>query len=179
MLIDNPCKRLCIEKARETLRVRDKAKWYDSLMDDSKNVLNGNKLRTYRQFKNTLETEPYVLANISRYQRRILAKFRCGNLPLHVETGRYTKPKTPLSDRLCKYCTLNLVEDETHFLINCDFYDDIRLNLFTLASSFDNAFSDFTTTEKLIFLMKTPELQGQTAKTLHAMFRRRQLCLPV
>ena len=33
--------------------------------------------------------------NMSRDHRRILAKFRSCNIPLAVETGRYTKPKTP------------------------------------------------------------------------------------
>ena len=34
---------------------------------------------------------------LNRDHRRILAMFRCGNLPLHIETGRYARPKIPVS----------------------------------------------------------------------------------
>ena len=36
----------------------------------------------------------------SRQERGILSNFRCGSLPLAIETSRYTVPKTPLHDRL-------------------------------------------------------------------------------
>ena len=139
MLIDRPHKTTCLLKAKETLHEKEKEKWYESLMDDRKNEINGNK-RTYRQYKNIFKLETYVTLNMSRKQRKILAKFRCGNLPLAIESGTYTKPKTPLNERLCIYCTNNVIEDETHFLIKCDFYDDIRSNLFTEAAQLNNIF---------------------------------------
>ncbi len=51
MLVENPSKSICIVKAKEILKLSDERKWHDSLMDDSRNVANGNKLRTYRTFK--------------------------------------------------------------------------------------------------------------------------------
>ena len=45
-----------------------------------------------------------------------LPKFRSCNLPLAIETGRYNRPKTPVSDRLCKYCHMDLIKDETHYI---------------------------------------------------------------
>ena len=44
------------------------------------------KLRTYIMYKNEYITEPYVECVISRAHRSALAKFRCGILPLSVET---------------------------------------------------------------------------------------------
>ena len=46
-------------------------------------------------------------------------------VPLAVETGRYTKPKIPLNERTCIYCTDNCVEDEKHVILGCDFYADL------------------------------------------------------
>ena len=66
----------------------------------------------------------------SRQERRILSNFRCGSLPLAIETGRYTVSKTPLHDRTCQFCTVNVLEDEMHFLLHCEFYTDIRFKLF-------------------------------------------------
>jgi hypothetical protein len=44
----------------------------------------------------------------------------CDSNKLHSETGRYTKPKTPLNLRTCPKCP-NEIEDETHFILNCKF----------------------------------------------------------
>ena len=46
----------------------------------------------------------------------------------YIETGRFSTPVTPLSNRLCKFCNLNCIEDEIHFLIECPLYNDIRSN---------------------------------------------------
>ena len=77
---------------------------------------------------------------MSRGHRRVLAKFRSCNLPLTIETGRYTRPKTPVFERLCKYCCTDSVEDETHFLVDCEFYSDLRYNLFQSAQSINDRF---------------------------------------
>ena len=69
--------------------------------------------------------ESYVKLNMSRDQHRILSKFRSCNLPLAIETDRFIKPETPLKDRICKVCSASSVEDETHFLMECEFYNDI------------------------------------------------------
>ena len=66
--------------------------------------------------------------DLSKSQRSLCAQFRSGILPLHVETGRYTG--TELDQRLCGYCELGEVEDETHFLLYCPFYHDLRKTLF-------------------------------------------------
>ena len=86
------------------------------------------KLRTYKQFKNTYETENYVCLNLDRHQRSILAQFRSGILPLQVELGRYnnTKPE----DRKCTLCTKNATEDECHFAFHCTMYNKHREDLF-------------------------------------------------
>ena len=85
-----------------------------------------------------------------RDHRRILARFRSCNLPLAVETGRYTKP-TPIDERLCKYCDESSIEDETHFLIECELYSDIRYDLFQIATAENRNFPSFSTDEKLVY----------------------------
>ena len=49
-----------------------------------------------------------------------LAKLRIGVLPLAIETGRHSRPSTPLDQRLCKLCNIKYVlESEGHFLVVC------------------------------------------------------------
>ena len=106
----------------------------------------------YRLYKTDLIAETYVKLNMERSHRRILAKFRSGSLPLQVETGRYKKPKVPLENRICKFCSDNTVEDEMHFLISCDFYSDLRRPLFDKARSCNTDF------QNMLLQDKQPEL---------------------
>jgi hypothetical protein len=85
----------------EKLIELDNTEWYRELFNDRHNDQNGNKLRTYRLYKHDVKSAPYVLQNISRFERRTMALFRSGALPLAYETGRYSRPPVPVDDRLC------------------------------------------------------------------------------
>ena len=110
-----------VKRIRQKIIWKDEDKWKSELFNDRNNI-NGNKLRTYRIFKGKLETEHYVSAAMSRSHRSILAKFRSGSLSLLIETVRHAK--VPLQNRICQLCNSNQIEDEMHFLLNCDFYGD-------------------------------------------------------
>ena len=103
----------------------DEEQWFGDLWRDTND--RGNKLRTYRLFKKDCRPEPYLKQIISRNKRRNLSRLRCGVLPLHIETGRFHRPPTPLNDRTCPFCTE--IENEIHFIFNCYFYEDLRYNL--------------------------------------------------
>ena len=62
--------------------------------------------------------------NLTRGERSVMAQFRCGVLPLRVETGRFVGEQ--VNDRICKLCNQGCVEDETHFLLNCQCYKNLR-----------------------------------------------------
>ena len=84
-----------------------------------------NKLRTYRLFKENLICENYLNEiNIISY-RKALTKLRGGLLDLRANTGRYENIN--YNDRICKMCN-DSIEDEYHFLLECNIYDDIRSN---------------------------------------------------
>ena len=51
----------------------------------------GNKLRTYKLFKQSFETEHYCNMIIPRNHRSAFSKFRCGVAPIRLETGRYER----------------------------------------------------------------------------------------
>jgi hypothetical protein len=61
-----------------------KANWQNRMF--SQKV--GNKLRTYKLFKEVVETEMYLCKNIQSRYRSAFAKFRCGVTLLRIETGR-------------------------------------------------------------------------------------------
>ena len=170
---DKPHKKTCIRVAKEKLTVIETNIWSNKLNSDG-TVQNGNKLRTYRTFKNIFKTEGYVKISMNRDQRKVIAKFRSGTLPLAIETGRYARPKTPLNDRICKYCSMHTLEDETHFLLDCPFYDDIRYNLFNVASTMHPQFLTLSKNDKLLVLMSSDDIQIKLAVSLQLMLRRRK-----
>ena len=47
---------------------------------------------------------------LSDYFRTVITRWRLSNHRLNIETGRYTKPKTPREDRVCSMCMV--LEDE-------------------------------------------------------------------
>ena len=71
--------------------------------------------------------ENYIAFNLSRQEISYLAQFRCGILPLGVETDRFKN--VPLSERKCTFCDQESVEDEFHFILHCPKYNIERQNL--------------------------------------------------
>ena len=96
--------------------------WENDLFSDSRSGNSGNKLRTYRFFKEKFVYESYLnWGNFS--QRRLITKFRISCHNLEIETGRYKN--IPADQRICKLCNQN-VEDEIHFLLECNSLSQAR-----------------------------------------------------
>ena len=100
----------------QKMQQKEEMRWHNNMMHKSK-------LRTYRRFKKKLGLDPYLDFE-SRGARCVMSRLRSGTNFLRVETGRYEDEK--VEDRLCLWC--NKVEDEEHFLIDCELYEDIRAN---------------------------------------------------
>jgi hypothetical protein len=81
------------------------------------------KLRTYRQFKNEYKFENYFGIKNTGHVLALL-RFRISSHNLRIETGRYTRPKTPSELRICLYCSSQTVEDE--YLYNTERQELIR-----------------------------------------------------
>ena len=58
----------------------------------------------------------------------LLSSLRSGTNSLEIERGRWRHLDE--KDRLCKYCSLNKVESELHFLSECTLYQVERQSLF-------------------------------------------------
>ena len=78
-----------------------KNKWYvkrNKLLDEN------GKLRTYLKVKCNFGFENYhhILSDFN--ERKSFTKFRISDHKLKIETGRYSKPITPLENRICEKC---------------------------------------------------------------------------
>ena len=77
------------------------------------------KLRTYNLIADFTSPKVYLLKPLSFIQRKFMAKIRLGVLPIRIETGRYERPVKAADQRICQQCSLGLVENEIHFLLEC------------------------------------------------------------
>ncbi len=81
----------------------------------NQDIFNLDTLRIYVTFKQEYGTEHYVKVVTNRQHRAALSQFRCGVLPLKVETGIFQD--IPVEYRLCIICEENVIETESHFLL--------------------------------------------------------------
>ena len=51
---------------------------------------------------------------------------RSGSNRLRIETGRWKRPKEKEEERLCLVCNKNKIENEVHFVAECEKYEDFR-----------------------------------------------------
>jgi hypothetical protein len=141
-------------------------------------VLSKPKLRTYVLFKHEFGAEEYVKANLPRGQRAYLAQLRCGILPLFIETGRFKRRNgqaVPVHERICEFCDIGEVEDESHFMFRCTFYADLREEFFHQVLEKYPEFMQLNNNEKLTLCMT--DLHRETAALVKNafLFRRQHL----
>ena len=124
------------------------------LYDDNKGKNHKNKLRTYRQFKEDFGLEKYLNIVKNPLHRAALTKLRISAPTLKIEAGRYIGQK--LEDRKCLYCKDNQIEDECHFMLNCNLYNKLRREF---CQVFETTTTNKTDTGNLISIMKTNDKQ--------------------
>ena len=113
--------------------------YYISFWENSLKSENG-KLRTYKLFKYTFGMEMYLDMITDKSTRKHLSSFRISAHRLHIERGRCTRPRTSVEDRLCSVC--KEIEDEFHFMFECEKYRVHRNNLFEIIKESNIILSD-------------------------------------
>ena len=151
-----------------------KVNWFTSINSKSGPSGRGNnKLRTYCQFKSVYEVEQYCKMVLPLRHRAAFAKFRCGVAPLRIESGRFEN--IPLEERKCLFC--NVIESESHALLDCILYTDLRSELFAKAQAVNEEFIFLSAEHKLIFLFSNHNMIRHCAKTCFNILQRRAFYL--
>lgn len=136
------------------------------------NCINSEKLTLlhYNIFKSEFVLEPYLLNVKNFYDRISFSQLRLSSHKLHIETGRYVRPKIDRCNRLCNAC--NQVEDEKHLLLHCQKFVVARNFMFNTVSTYHNNFSRMSDHGKYIFLLSNAEctIQCSLAKFIRNCF---------
>ena len=103
------------------------------------------KLSFYNDIKASFATEAYLDAQLSYKESKRLAQLRTSAHKLNAETGRFSKNRDSIINRICEFCSSEdssimmnmaelpffepILEDEYHVLRTCPKYHDLRLKL--------------------------------------------------
>ena len=141
-------KRCDLQKLSKSMKNEFETIWFKQLQ-------NSEKLRTYRTFKTIFKFENYIKDICNVTDRYSMSRYRTSNHRLQIELGRYTIPKTPVNDRICKNCPSGEIEDEKHILLNCDKYTLLRQMYVEVC--FNKNSSKLDNSSKLIWLMSNED----------------------
>ena len=117
-------------------------------------------LRFYNKIKHSFWMEKYLFGVKNNKYRTALAKLRSSSHTLAIETGRHSRPKLQVHERLCQVC--QCIEDETHLMIGCEINTDERSHLFTRVTRVYPAFESLPNVEKCRFLLSNQDNQIMT-----------------
>ena len=123
---------------------------FDSFWIDEINK--NSKLRTYCTIKGNFRYEDY-LDTLQFNERRILAKLRLSSHSLKIETGRHTRPVTPVEERKCNECSAGVTEDEYHVIMSCERYKDKRQDLINAIIRECPLFDNLDDSSKFYYIM--------------------------
>ena len=145
-----------------------KGQWYSNL----NNVVLNPILRTYKYLKTEFRMEPHLNLVTDLDTGKQWRNWGRAHT-FEIEKGRYTRPKTPLENRLCHTC--NIIEDEIHFLVGCRLYAGEREKLFV---EILNSFPEFQNMDdfgKFVCMLSYPDPKLLTifGKFIHNCFRLR------
>ena len=87
-------------------------------VQQNKFVLIIQKVVTLVQQNKFVSMNQNVVTSVQNNQLKTFIKFRVSDHKLFIEEGRRKRPIIPRNERICKTC--NKIEDESHFLIDCD-----------------------------------------------------------
>ena len=113
-----------------------------------------SKLRTYAKLKTEIGMEGYLNSIKNVGDRTALTKIRLSNHTLMIEKGRHQGLQE--NQRFCPFCE-NQVENEYHFIMECNTFEVFRQHLFVEITEISNTFNLLDDNEKFIFLLSKPE----------------------
>ena len=88
---------------------------------------------------------------MSERHRQAVAKLLSSNHKLRIETDRYHLPKIPESLRIYQLCSWNKVENEIHFLFECNLCKNLRQHFSQDVEAKYSKFVELNKSEKVVY----------------------------
>ena len=121
-------------------------------------------MRTYAKIKQEQGIENY-LNSVTNVDRRIhLSKVRLSNHDLVIEKGRHQG--LAINQRNCPLCPGNVLEDEFHFLLECQTFSFLRDELSAQAKHFFPRFDSLSKEQQIRILLSDENLVNHSGNFL-------------
>ena len=117
------------------------------LFNDNRKGAYGNKLCSYRWYKNRFGCKEYLSLCKNTGHRHYITKLRLSCHKLQIEVSRYSNEKLSPGERVCKLCDTQQCEDEKHFITTCKMYVEQRKVLFSGIAEIYPSFTDLDNNE--------------------------------
>ncbi|XP_053403102.1 uncharacterized protein LOC128558242 [Mercenaria mercenaria] len=88
-------------------------------------VNNSPSLMLFKELKETYGMSQYLLTIENKKHRHILTKLRTSSHWLNIEYGRHRGIER--QNRVCELCNKRVVEDEYHFVLECEAFKELRI----------------------------------------------------
>ena len=141
---ENNINKRSINRLRQTLKEEFMQKWAET-------VDRQNKMVTYKKVKTGFHYENYLTIVKNKDHRQSMTRMRTSAHRLMIEKGRHLK--IPREDRLCPKCSMNVVEDEQHVLIECPAYNERRQTALDKISEMCPNFTRLNSHDQMTFLL--------------------------
>jgi hypothetical protein len=148
----NKYKSCSISSLKHTVKTELKNMYISTWYNFRNQLINENgKLRTYVQIKTNFGFEIYLDFIKEPKNRRCITKFKISSHKLKIESGRYTRPITPLNERICDRCDKHEVDDEIHLFNHCIHFLEARKTLFDLINKSNVNFQSLSSFQNFFF----------------------------
>ena len=137
-----------IEQARSRLLESFNDAWYESAQTTSK-------LKNLLELYKIDNMACHINTNLTKGKKAIISQLRCGVLGLNIEVRRYHGLEREL--RSCNICKTDSVEDELHFLFECNAYHECRTELY---NKYPELLNEPMLTKRFAKLCRTPYAMG-------------------
>ena len=111
---------------------------------------------THKEIKKDYQLEKYLKTVKNPAHRESVTRLRLGVHSLCIQTGKYENAgaSIPVEERKCLVRKENDKEEQQHFFMYCEGYDNIRKDLHSLISKTDPNFVNLTEHDKIMYLLK-------------------------
>jgi hypothetical protein len=101
---------------------------------------------------------------------------RISSHQLAIERSRYSKSYIPREQRICVLCKNQAVEDENHFLMECNAYNEDRQKMMCQTQLVCPQFENLNDTNKFFYLMTAEgNISQKVAKFCHVANEQRKI----
>ena len=114
-----------------------------------------SKLQCYSDLNRQYTLAEYLTTVTDGKLRKTLSMYRLSHHSRAIETGRHRQTWLSREVRLCRFCPHRQVETETHFLLQCSAYQDIRTKFFTQIECKLQDFDSLSEQIKMQYMEKT------------------------